>query len=41
MGTFSLDTWRRVLRETGFELHEERYASGEDDYTVFACVRKA
>lgn len=39
MGLFSLDTWRRVLRETGFEVHEGRYDAGEDEYTVFACVK--
>ncbi|KAF0156795.1 MAG: Methyltransferase type 11 [Syntrophaceae bacterium] len=39
MGVFSLDTWRRVLRETGFEVHEGRYNPGEDEYTVFACVK--
>jgi SAM-dependent methyltransferase len=39
MGLFPLDTWRRVLRETGFELHESRYNAGEDEYTVFACVK--
>lgn len=41
MGIFSLDTWRRVLRDTGFELHEERYGLGEEVYTVFACVKTA
>ena len=39
MGIFSLDTWRHVLDETGFEVHEGRYDSGEDEYTVFACVK--
>jgi len=39
MGLCLLDTWRRVLRETGFEVHEGRYNVGEDEYTVFACVR--
>lgn len=39
MGLFPLDTWRRVLRETGFEPHEGRYHAGEDAYTVFACVK--
>jgi SAM-dependent methyltransferase len=39
MGLFSLDTWRRVLRETGFDVHEGRYNAGEDEYTVFACVK--
>lgn len=39
MGLFSLDTWRRVLRDTGFEVHEGQYNAGEDEYTVFACVK--
>lgn len=39
LGLFSLDTWRQVLRDTGFEVHEGRYSSGEDEYTVFACVK--
>lgn len=39
MGLFSLDTWRRVLRDARFEVHEGRYSSGEDEYTVFACVK--
>lgn len=39
MGLFPLDTWRRVLRETGLEVHEGRYEAGEDAYTVFACVK--
>ena len=39
MGIFSLETWRHVLRETGFHVHEGLYSSGEDEYTVFACVK--
>lgn len=39
LGLFSLDTWRQVLRDTGFEVHEGLYSSGEDEYTVFACVK--
>ena len=39
MGIFSLDTWRHVLRETGFEVHEGRYDPDGDEYTVFACVK--
>ncbi|MGV8119078.1 MAG: hypothetical protein AB2L14_04860 [Candidatus Xenobiia bacterium LiM19] len=35
MGIFSLDKWRRVLRETGFDVHEEYYHEGDEDYTVF------
>lgn len=41
LGLFSLDTWRRVLREAGFALHEGRYNAGEDEFTVFACVKTA
>lgn len=40
MGIFSLDTWRDVLRETGFETHEGRYQAGEDEHPVFACVKR-
>jgi len=39
MGVFSLDTWRQVLLDTGFLVHEELYNLGEDEYTVFACVK--
>jgi SAM-dependent methyltransferase len=39
MGIFSLDAWKHVLRETGFEVHEGRYNAGDDEYTVFACVK--
>lgn len=39
MGLFPLETWRSVLREAGLEVHEGRYDAGEDEYTVFACVK--
>lgn len=39
LGIFSLDTWRRVLSEIGFEVHEGEYDSGEDRYKVFSCVK--
>jgi SAM-dependent methyltransferase len=39
MGLFPIETWRRVLRETGFDVHEGRINGGEDEYTVFACVK--
>jgi len=39
MGIFSLEIWRQVLRATGFEVQEGRYHPGEDEYTVFACVK--
>jgi SAM-dependent methyltransferase len=39
MGLFSLDTWRQVLRTTGFELYESPYNPGEDRYTMFTGVK--
>jgi SAM-dependent methyltransferase len=39
MGIFSLDTWRQVLGEAGLDVQEGRYNSGDDEYTVFACVK--
>ncbi len=39
LGIFSQDTWRQVLCETGFEVHEGRYDLGDEEYTVFACVK--
>jgi SAM-dependent methyltransferase len=41
MGIFALDTWRKVLLDTGFAVHEVPYRLGEDEYTVFACVKRA
>lgn len=38
-GLFAIGTWRQVLRETGFELHEAPFTLAEDSYTVFACVK--
>ncbi len=39
LGVFSIDTWRNVLRETGFDLQEGRYEYEGDEYTMFACVK--
>lgn len=39
LGLFSLDTWRSVLAGIGFEVDEGRCADGEDEWTVFACVK--
>lgn len=39
LGLFPLDTWRRVLRETGCEVHEGRYNADGEEYPVFACVK--
>lgn len=39
LGVFSRGTWRSVLSDTGFEVHEGTYADDADEYVVFACVR--
>jgi SAM-dependent methyltransferase len=39
MGIFTLDTWRRVLREAGFVVYQGQYNTEEDEYTTFACVK--
>ena len=40
MGLFSLDTWRRVRRDTGFEVHEGNGTTrARMILTVFACVK--
>jgi ubiquinone/menaquinone biosynthesis C-methylase UbiE len=39
MGVFSLDTWRHVLRQTGFTVHEGLYTLEDNEYTVFACIK--
>jgi SAM-dependent methyltransferase len=39
LGLFSTDTWKRVLSETGFTVHQETYRDGEDEYISFACVK--
>lgn len=39
MGIFTLDTWRQVLLDMGFLVHEEPYSLGDEQYTVFVCVK--
>jgi len=39
LGLFSLDAWRSILAATGFVTHEEEYADGQNEYTVFASVK--
>lgn len=41
LGIFSLDTWRKVLRETGFEIHESPYSQNGESYTTFTCVKNS
>ena len=39
LGLFSHDTWLHALREVGLDVQEGRYGVGEEEYTVFACVK--
>ncbi len=39
MGIYSQGTWGQVLRETGFQVHEEHFSLDKDDYTMFVCVK--
>jgi len=41
MGLFTLDTWRQVLRTTGFTVHEERFEADGDEYPMFVGVKAA
>ena len=37
LGLFSIDTWRRFLQNTGFQIHEEAYIEDQKTYTEFIC----
>ena len=37
MGLYALETWRQLLAETGFDVHEMDYRLNDEDYIVFAC----
>ncbi len=39
LGLFSLDTWERILSETGFIVHREEYADDGSEFVSFACVK--
>ncbi len=41
LGLFSLDVWRRLLRDVGFELHEAEYVEDGKRFVEFACVKSA
>lgn len=38
-GLFSIDLWRQLLRETGFDVHEISFDLREELFTTFACVK--
>jgi len=39
LGLFSIDVWREVLGEVGFQVHEDTYREDGRDHYSFACVR--
>lgn len=41
LGLFSLDRWKAILSDVGFELHEEQYTEGSKCFAEFACVKLA
>jgi len=36
---FPLETWRRLLHEIGFEVHEEGYSEDGRNYLEFVCIK--
>ncbi len=40
LGIYSLDTWKDVLQNLGFEVHKSRFNLDGDTYTVFACIKQ-
>ena len=39
LGLFAIGTWRELLTDVGFRLHEVPYSEEGKDYTTFACGR--
>jgi len=39
LGLFPLDTWRRLTREAGFDVHEAEYFEDGKDYVQFVCLK--
>jgi hypothetical protein len=43
LGIFELDTWRRLLKDVGFEVNELKFVHSElkegDFYPMFVCVK--
>ncbi len=39
LGLFPLETWRKLLREVGFEIHEEKYSEDGKVFIEFVCIR--
>ncbi|SDB12385.1 Methyltransferase domain-containing protein [Desulfonatronum thiosulfatophilum] len=41
LGIFSRNVWMQVLIDVGFEVHCEAFTDGENEYIMFACVKKS
>ena len=39
LGLFYLNTWQNLLKEIGFEVHEEKYSENGKDFVEFVCIR--
>lgn len=39
LGLFSLETWTRILSDTGFALNQDKFADGDNEYITFACTK--
>ena len=39
VGLFSLDCWRALLSDAGFEVNEKEYREGSECFTQFVCVK--
>jgi SAM-dependent methyltransferase len=39
LGLFSLETWKQILFDTGFEIHQDKYVDGDSEYISFACLK--
>lgn len=41
LGLFPMETWRRLVREPGFEVREAVYTEEAKEYTEFICIKPA
>ena len=41
LGLFPIDTWRKLLRDVGFQAHEEKYVENNKEYTEFICLKSS
>jgi SAM-dependent methyltransferase len=40
LGLFSLDTWRQLLSDATFEIHQATFVDGDNEYISFACIKR-